>query len=135
MKAIKWYYQLGRLHGEPFATVYEAVRSAIYASEEDAESLACIETEDGERFDWGHPRFIDIERDIEQMSNTPDPTLTHYVQAQAPDGEWVLIESATTAANAAKRRDELAAVIGAGRVSVRRRNPSEREAGESNAGR
>lgn len=128
MKAIKWYYRYSELCGEAFETVDEAVRSAIHASEDGTESLACIETEDGERIESGHPTFIKIRREIEQMwaSGTPDPTPTHYVKAQAPDGEWAVIESATTEADAAKCRDELAAVIGADRVDVRHRDQTRR---------
>ena len=125
MKAIKWYCQFGGLHGEAFATVDEAVRSAIRASEDGDESLVCIETEDGERLEWGHPTLIKIEREIEQgwRSIKPDPeTLTYDVKAQAPDGEWVLIESDITEADAVECRDEMAAVIGADRVDVRHRD-------------
>ena len=129
MKAIKWYYRYGGLYGEVFATVDEAVVDAIHASDMGAESLVCIETEDGERIGCRHPKYIKAEQEIEQMrrSSRPDPeTATHYVQAEAPDGKWALIAPVTTEAYAAKCRDEAAAVIGADRVDVRHRDQPSR---------
>ena len=125
MKAIKWYYDHGSLLGEAFATVDEAARSALHASEMGTESLVCIETEEGERIGWDHPTLIKVEQEIEQIwqSTTPDPAaLTHYVQAQAPNGEWALIASVATEREAAADRDEMAAVIGADRVDMRHRD-------------
>lgn len=130
MKAIKWYCRHGGLYGQVFATVDEAVRSALHASDMGTESLVCIEAEDGERIGWDHPTLVKVEQEIEQMwrSTTPDPeTLTHYVQAQSPEGEWALIASVTTEENAAKHRVEAMDVIGAERVDVRHRDQYPRQ--------